>query len=96
MGAIEVARDWLDYVEGFGAGGSLALAVVAAIFAWRSARDSSRSAKRLNLAGAAASNGARWGKKWGKNPHRSQPISISRKPLETVPHLAQRVPDSGS
>jgi RHS repeat-associated protein len=28
------------------------------------------------------------GNKWGNMPHRSQPISISRKPLETVPHSA--------
>jgi hypothetical protein len=26
----------------------------------------------------------------GKNPYRSQPISISQKPLETVPHVVQR------
>ncbi len=54
MAAIEVARDWLDYVEAFGAAGSLALAVVAAIFARRSANDSSRSAKAAEQTAVAA------------------------------------------
>jgi hypothetical protein len=31
-----------------------------------------------------------WGKDWGKKAHGFQPISISRKPLETVPHIAQQ------
>jgi hypothetical protein len=30
------------------------------------------------------------GQECGKKPHRSQPISISRKPIDTVPHIAQR------
>lgn len=36
------------------------------------------------------------GQELGKKPHGSQPIPISRKPLETEPHVVQRSPGSGS
>ena len=42
--------------------------------------------------------GHRWGKKWGKGPtepSRSPRSSISRKPLETMHHIAQQSPGSG-
>jgi hypothetical protein len=55
---IEVARDWLDYVEAIGAGGSLLLAGIAAWFAWRSAGDSSRSAAAAELTAEAATEEA--------------------------------------
>jgi hypothetical protein len=35
------------------------------------------------------------GQQMGNMPHRSQPISISRKPLEAVPHVVQRDPRLG-
>jgi len=54
VAAIEVARDWLDYVEAVGALGSLALAVVASAFAWRSSRDSGRSARAAEQTAKAA------------------------------------------
>jgi hypothetical protein len=58
MAAVEVARDWLDYVEALGAIGSLVLAIVAAVFAWRSANDSSRSARAAEETAEAATEEA--------------------------------------
>ncbi|GEM_PF-3950523 len=58
MAVIEVARDWLDYVEAIGALGSLLLAAIAAVFAWRSANDSSRSADAAEETATAATEEA--------------------------------------
>jgi hypothetical protein len=58
MAAIEVARDWLDYVEVFSGLGSLALAILAAWFAWRSAGESSRSASAAEHTAKAAAEEA--------------------------------------
>lgn len=55
---VEVIPDCLDYVEAFGALGSLALALVAAWFAWKSAHDSGRSASAAEATANAAAEEA--------------------------------------